>query len=170
MNIPQDHLKLWNDYNALGSGLTAPLASVAPLLDAVRLLVREWDTLPSLSAEDRQKWIDQIVATYNHAAAGVGLEPSPRETPWRGDELNMLLTGLGWPLVWARHYGAPADQSGDQPATTLDRAFFKHHIDVLTDESGKYTRDDKYKSCKVLLDLHRPMLEAMKAKASTPTT
>ena len=68
MNVQQDHLKLWNDYNALGSGLTVPLASVAPLLDAVRLLVREWDTLPGLSAEDRQKWIDQIVATYNHAA------------------------------------------------------------------------------------------------------
>lgn len=151
--------KFWEDYTALGNGLTVPLIAVAPLIDAVMFLIREWDKLPAMTDADRRGWLEQLAVTYNAVAAGVGREPSLVEIAWSEDEQKGILIGLGWEIV-----------SKHRKAASI-RAMFQHHTDVLTDESGKYTRDDKYESCKVILDLHRPMLEAMKAKTEpTPTT
>lgn len=156
---PKGNDKFWEDYTVLGNGLTVPIIAVAPLIDAVMFLIREWDALPTMTDVDRRGRLEQLAVTYNAAAAGVGRNPSDVDVAWSEDEQKGILIGLGWEIV-----------SKYREAASI-RAMFQHHIDVLTDKSGKYTDDDKYESCKVLLELGRPRLEAMKAKAEpTPTT
>jgi len=94
---------LWEDYNTLGSGLTMPLVAVAPLIDDVRFLIREWDALPTMTAEDRQRRLEQLVTTYNAAAAGVGRKPSDVKIIQSEDAQKGILIGLGCEIVRERN-------------------------------------------------------------------